>query len=64
MDLKFLEKILYIFLNTLKSCVDEIETKKNILHIFNSKYNLDNKNIENLPIGFLEIFILMNYLLH
>ncbi len=44
------ENIIYI-LNTLKSCVNEIETKKNILHIFNSKFNLDNKNIENLPIG-------------
>ncbi len=44
------ENIFYI-LNTLKSCVDEIETKKNILHIFNSKFTLDNKNIENLPIG-------------
>ena len=44
------ENIIYI-LNTLKSCVNEIETKKNILHIFNSKYNLDYKNIENLPIG-------------
>ena len=44
------ENIFYI-LNTLKSCIDEIEAKKNILHIFNSKFNLDNKNIENLPIG-------------
>ena len=44
------ENITYI-LNTLKSCVSEIETNKNILHIFNSKYNLDNKNIDNLPIG-------------
>ena len=44
------ENIIYI-LNTLKSCVNEIEMNKNILHIFNSKYNLDNKNIENLPIG-------------
>ena len=44
------ENITYI-LNTLKSCVDENESKKTILHIFNSKFNLDNKNIENLPIG-------------
>ena len=44
------ENITYI-LNTLKSCVDETETKKNILHIFNSEFNLDNKKIENLPIG-------------
>ena len=44
------ENITYI-LNSLKSCVDEIETKKTILHIFNSKFYLDNKKIENLPIG-------------
>ena len=37
-------------LNTLKSCVEEIETKK-VLHIFNSRFYLDNKKIENLPIG-------------
>jgi cell division protein FtsA len=44
------ENIIYI-LNTLKSCVVEIEKKKKILHIFNSKFYLDKKNIENLPIG-------------
>ncbi len=44
------ENITYI-LNTLKSYVDEIEEKKTVLHIFNSKFNLDKKNIENLPIG-------------
>ena len=44
------ENIIYI-LNTLKSHVNEIEFKKTILHIFNSKFNLDNKKIENLPIG-------------
>tara|TARA_B100000035_G_scaffold277987_2_gene256620 strand:+ start:333 stop:1529 length:1197 start_codon:yes stop_codon:yes gene_type:complete len=44
------ENITYI-LNTLKSYVDKIETKKNVIHIFNSKFNLDNKKIENLPIG-------------
>ena len=44
------ENIIYI-LNTLKSCVVEIEKKKNILHIFNSKFYLDKKKIENLPIG-------------
>ena len=38
-------------MNTLKSCVDETEAKKKVLHIFNSKFNLDNKEIENLPIG-------------
>ena len=44
------ENITYI-LNTLKSCVDEIESKKTVVHIFNSKFFLDNKKIENLPIG-------------
>ena len=44
------ENITYI-LNTLKSYINEIETKKNIIHIFNSKFYLDNKKIENLPIG-------------
>ena len=44
------ENITYI-LNTLKSCVNEIESKKTILHIFNSKFYLDNNKIENLPIG-------------
>ena len=44
------ENITYI-LNSLKSYIDEIETKKNIIHIFNSKFNLDNKKIDNLPIG-------------
>tara|TARA_B100000989_G_scaffold285352_1_gene252978 strand:- start:570 stop:1766 length:1197 start_codon:yes stop_codon:yes gene_type:complete len=44
------ENITYI-LNTLKSCVNETESKKTILHIFNSKFYLDNKKVENLPIG-------------
>ena len=44
------ENVTYI-LNSLKACVDETEPKKTILHIFNSKFNLDNKTIENLPIG-------------
>ena len=44
------ENVTYI-LNTLKSCVDETENKKTILHIFNSKYYLDDKKTENLPIG-------------
>ena len=44
------ENITYI-LNSLKSYIDETETKKTILHIFNSKFNLDNKKIDNLPIG-------------
>ena len=44
------ENIIYI-LNTLKSRVVETDKKKNILHIFNSKFYLDKKKIENLPIG-------------
>ena len=44
------ENITYI-LNILKSCINEIEIKKTVLHIFNSKFYLDNKEIENLPIG-------------
>ncbi len=44
------ENITYI-LNSLKSYVNKIETKKTILHIFNSKFFLDYKKIENLPIG-------------
>ena len=44
------ENITYL-LNSLKSNVDEFETEKQILHIFNSKYCLDKKKIENLPIG-------------
>jgi len=44
------ENITYI-LNSLKSYVDKNEKKKNILHIFNSKFFLDYKIIENLPIG-------------
>ena len=44
------ENITYI-LNSIKSTIIENEQKKIILHIFNSKYVLDNKKIENLPIG-------------
>lgn len=44
------ENVTYI-LNTLKSCVDETELKKTVLHIFNSKFFLDSKEIKNLPIG-------------
>ena len=44
------ENITYI-LNILKSCVQDAESKKTVLHIFNSKFNLDNKKLENLPIG-------------
>ena len=44
------ENITYI-LNTLKTYVDKTEEKKKILHIFNSKFLLDSKKIENPPIG-------------
>ena len=44
------ENITYI-LNSLKSCIDETEQDKTILHIFNAKYLLDKKKIENLPVG-------------
>ena len=44
------ENITYI-LNNLKSYINLIEAKKNILHIFNSNFYLDNKKIDNLPIG-------------
>ena len=44
------ENITYI-LNTLKSCVEEVEPKKKVMHIFNSKFYLDDKKIENLPLG-------------
>ena len=44
------ENISYI-LNILKSYISEIETKKKIIHIFNSSFYLDKKKINNLPIG-------------
>jgi cell division ATPase FtsA len=44
------ENITYI-LNDLRSYLDQVELKKKIIHIFNSKFYLDNKEIENLPIG-------------
>ena len=44
------ENITYI-LNSLKSTIDDFEAQKKILHIFNSKYCLDNEKIESLPIG-------------
>ena len=44
------ENITYI-LNSLKSCVEETEQQKSLLHIFNSKFQLDKKKIDNLPIG-------------
>ncbi len=44
------ENITYI-INTIKSIVDKNEQKKTIIHIFNSKFILDKKKIDNLPIG-------------
>ena len=44
------ENITYI-LNTLKAYVDKVENNKTFIHIFNTKFNLDKKKIENLPIG-------------
>ena len=44
------ENITYI-LNFLKSQINEIENKKTILHIFNTKFILDDKEMVNLPIG-------------
>lgn len=44
------ENITYI-LNSLKRNINDIESDKIIIHIFNSKHILDNKAIENLPIG-------------
>ena len=44
------ENITYI-INSLKYNVGEFENNKKILHIFNSKYSLDKKKIDNIPIG-------------
>ncbi len=44
------DNITYI-INSLKSKISEVEKNKTIIHIFNSKFFLDKKNIENLPIG-------------
>ena len=44
------ENITYL-LNSLKFKIDETEKNKKILHIFNSKFLLDKKSIENLPLG-------------
>ena len=43
------ESITYI-LNSLKTQINETE-KKTVLHIFNTKYILDSKKTENLPLG-------------
>ncbi len=44
------ENITYI-LNTLKSNINEYEKNKKIVHIFNNRFNLDKKEINNIPIG-------------
>ena len=44
------ENISYI-INSLKSKINNTEKKKTIIHIFNSKYILDQKIVDNLPIG-------------
>ena len=44
------ENITYI-INSLKTKINEIEKDKTILHIFNSKFLLDEKKIDNIPIG-------------
>lgn len=38
-------------INNLKNCVFDLEREKKIIHLFNSKSLLDNKEVENLPIG-------------
>ena len=55
------ENITYI-LNTLKSYVDTTELDKIVVHIFNSKFYLDNKKMKTYQLDYLEIFIRMNYL--
>ena len=58
------ENITYI-LNTLRSYVDKIESQKTAIHIFNSKFCLDNKKVENLPIGlFGDFYSFTNYHYH
>ncbi len=44
------ENISFI-LNNLKGLITENETDKTIIHIFNTSFNLDGNQIENLPIG-------------
>tara|TARA_B100000886_G_scaffold317463_1_gene256759 strand:+ start:893 stop:2083 length:1191 start_codon:yes stop_codon:yes gene_type:complete len=44
------ENITYI-LNSLKSKIEETESEKTVIHIFNSKFSLDTKDVENIPIG-------------
>ena len=44
------ENVTYI-INSLKTKINEIENHKTILHIFNSKFFLDKKIVNNIPIG-------------
>ena len=44
------ENITYI-INSLKTKIIETEKKSRIIHIFNSSFHLDQKQIDNLPIG-------------
>ncbi len=44
------QNITYI-INSLRTKINETEKKKVVIHIFNSKYILDGKALENLPIG-------------
>ena len=59
------DNITYI-LNVLKSKINEFENEKTILHIFNTKFLLDNQQIDNLPSGLFgnstswTIFLLIN----
>ena len=63
MEPKFQKENITYILNSLKSSVEETENKKKILHIFNSKYCLDKKKLDNLPVGlFGDFYTIMNYL--
>ena len=62
------EDISYI-LNDVKTKLVDSEKSKTIIHLFNSEYLLDNKNIKNLPIGLhgdfyshqLDLFLVENF---
>ena len=44
------DNIIHI-LNSLKSLIDQNENDKKLIHIFNTKFLLDKKDLKNLPIG-------------
>ena len=44
------DNIIHI-LNSLKSLIDQNENDKKLIHIFNTKFILDKKDLKNLPIG-------------